>query len=300
MTKPAPLTAARRESPWKLGDLTLWHLARDVFREIAANDLPGQAAQLAFYFIFALFPLIFLMVTLFGFFASHSHELQNHLMSFFAELLPPAAFQLLKTVGGQLIANADGGRVTVGIVSALWFASGGVSSMISALNLAYHVRESRSWLKVRAIALGLTLLISILLFVALFIALVSSHFIDWLWRGLSFEPMVIRLWKIFQWPAAFLFVTVSCSAIYYLGPDLKNRRWNWFTPGTAFSASVWLIASVGFRIYLHFFNTYSASYGSLGAVMILLVWLYVAGLAYLVGGAIDAEIARSAMRESQM
>lgn len=261
MIKPASHSATQDESALKLGGLTPWHLVRNVFPEIVANDLPGQAAQLAFYFIFALFPLIFLMMTLFGFFASHSHELQNHLMSFFAELLPPSAFQLFKTVGVQLAANASGGKLTVGVVSALWFASGGVSSVISALNLAYHVVESRSWLKVRAIALVLALLISILLFTALFIAMVSSHLIGWLWAWLRFQPLVVRLWKIFQWPAAFLFVTVSCSVIYYWGHDLKDRRWNWFTPGTAFSASVRLLASLGFRIYLEFFNTYGASYG---------------------------------------
>jgi membrane protein len=115
-------------------------------------------------------------------------------------------------------------------------------------------------------------------------------------EGASLGANCDRFWKIFHWPAAFLFVTVSCSGIYYLGPDLNNRRWDWFTPGTAFSASAWLMASVGFRIYLHFFNTYDASYGSLGTVMILLVWLYVAGLAYLVGSAFDAEIARVASR----
>jgi membrane protein len=94
-------------------------LARNVFRETTANDLLGQVAQLVFYFIFAFFPLIFLMMRLFGFFASQSHELQNNLMSFFAQLLPPAAFQLLKAVGGQLAENASGRRLTVGVVSAL-------------------------------------------------------------------------------------------------------------------------------------------------------------------------------------
>jgi membrane protein len=294
MTSSQTSTAKQPKSLWKLGGLTPWRLVRNVFDEISANDSLGRASELAFDFLFALFPLILLMVTLFGLFAPRSVELQNDLLSYFADFLPPAAFQLLRATATELAAKAGGGKLTFGIVFVLWFASGGVSSMISALNLAYHVREARSWFKVRTIALGLTLLISILLFTALFLVLVSSHFVDWLGAELRLQPMIVLIWKTAQWPAAILFVVMSYSVIYYCGPDLKERRWHWITPGSAFGGFLWLLASVGFRIYLHFLNTYSASYGSLGAVMILLVWLYVTGLAFLIGGAINAEIERAA------
>jgi membrane protein len=110
--------------------------------------------------------------------------------------------------------------------------------------------------------------------------------------------MVVLIWKGIQWPAAILFVSISCSLIYYFGPNLKERRrWHWFTPGSAFGGFVWLVASFGFRIYLLFFDSYSISYGSLGAVMILLVWLYVTGLACLIGAEINAEIERAGRRE---
>jgi membrane protein len=299
MTNPEPRNAKQFKTLWKLGGLTPWQLGRDVFEEIITNSLFGRAAELAFYFLFALFPMILLMVTLFGLFASQSIELQNDLFSYFADFLPPAAFQLLRTVATELVANASSGKLTFGIVSALWCVSGGVSSMISALNLAYRVRETRSWFKVRAIALGLSLLISILLLAALFFVLVGSDFVDWLGAKLRLHPVVVLVWKSIQWPAAILFVTMSCSLIYYCGPDLKERlRRHWLTPGSAFGAFVWLVASFGFRVYLHFFNNYSASYGSLGAVMILLVWLYVAGLAYLIGAEINAEIERAGRRGS--
>jgi membrane protein len=144
MTSPEPSNGKQFKTLWKLGGLTPWQLGRDVFEEIIANNLFGRAAELAFYFLFALFPMILLMVTLFGLFASHSIELQNDLLSYFADLLPPAAFQLLRTVARELAANASGGKLTFGIVTALWCISGGVSSMISFLNVAYHVREARS------------------------------------------------------------------------------------------------------------------------------------------------------------
>ena len=275
MTNPQASTARQFRSLWKLGGLSPRQLGRNVFEEIIANNLFGRAAELAFYFLFALFPLILVMMTVFGLFASHRVELQNDLLSYFADFLPPTAFRLLRRVATELATNASGGKLTFGIVSALWCGSGGVSSMISALNLAHHVRESRSWFNVRAIALGLTLLISILLLAALFFVLVGSHFVGWFGTEHRLHPIVVFVWKAIQWPAAILFVTMSCSAIYYCGPDLKNRHWHWMTPGSAFGAFVWIVASFGFRTYLHFVNNYSATYGSLGAVMILLVWLYV-------------------------
>jgi hypothetical protein len=143
---------------------------------------------------------------------------------------------------------------------------------------------------------GLTLLISILLFAALFFVLVGSYFVGWFGTEHRLRPIVVFVWKAIQWPAAILFVTMSCSAIYYCGPDLKNRHWHWMTPGSALGAFVWIMASLGFRMYLHFVNNYSATYGSLGAVMILLLWLYVSGLAYLLGGTINAQIQLAAWR----
>jgi membrane protein len=298
MAKAKPPIAKQYESLWKLGGLTPRRLARNVWAEIGANNLLGRASELAFDFLFALLPLILFMLTLFGLFASRSVELQSDFLSYFSDFLPPAASQLLRTTVAELAARASGGKLTFGVVVALWFASGGTSSMISALNLAFHVGETRSWLKVRAIALGLTLFISILLLTAFFIVLVSGDFVDWLGTELQLLPVVVLAGKTLRWPAATLFVVFSYSLIYYLGPDLEGRRWHWITPGSAFGALLWLLSSIGFRVYLHFFNSYGTSYGSLGAVMILLVWLYVTGLAFLIGGEMNAEIERAAVQRS--
>ncbi len=166
--------------------------------------------------------------------------------------------------------------------------------MISALNLAYRVQETRSWLKVRAIAIVLTLMISILLLMALILVLVSSHLFDWIGAELRLQPIIVQWGMAFQWPAAVLFVMISYSLIYFAGPTLSARYWHWVTPGSAFGTLLWFLASLGFREYLLFYNTFSATYGSLGAVMILLVWLFVTGLTFLVGGEINAELERAA------
>ncbi len=288
-----PGTGEQLESIWKLGGLTLWQLTRRVVRGIDEDDLFGRASELAFNFLLALFPLLLFMLALFGLFASRSDELQRSLLSYFAHFLPPPAFQLLRAITIEMAANATSGKLTFGIVLTLWFASGGMSSMISTLDAVYHVREFRSWFRVRVIALGLTIAISILLLTSLLIVLVGGHFGDWIGIKLHLTSSTVFVGKGLQWATAVLFVNLSFSLIYYCGPSLDQRHWHWITPGSMFGGFLWLAASAGFRVYLHFFNTYTATYGSLGAMMILLVWLYVTGLAFLIGGEINAQIERA-------
>ena len=287
-------TAELGTSIWKLGGLTFWQLTKRVLHAVDEHDLLDYASGLAFNFLLALFPLLLFILALFGLFASRSSELQTSLLSYFSDFLPPSAFQLLNGTMNELAKTASGGKATFGIVLALWIGSGGISSMISTLNGAYRARESRSWLRVRATAVGLTIAISILLLAALFILLAGGQIVDWLGLKLNLGSAVVIAWKGMQWLAAAVFAIVSFWMVYYCGPSLGRRHWYWSMPGSIFGAFLWLASSVGFRVYLHFFNTYTATYASLGAVMILLVWLYVTGLAFLVGGEINAEIERAA------
>ena len=286
----------RSESIWNTSGLSFWKVTRAVIHGIAEDDLLGRASELAFNFLLALFPLLLFMLALFGLFASRSYQLQNSLLYYFSHFLPPAASQLLKESMIELAGSATRGKLTAGMVLALWFASGGMTSMMSTLNAAYRVRETRSWVKIRMIALGLTLAISTLLLISLLIVLVGGHLVDWIGAELHLSFVVLVVWKGLQWTAALLFVALSFSLIYYCGPSLGNRRWHWNTPGSVVGVFLWFAASVAFRVYLHFFNSYTVTYGSLGAVMILLVWLYVTGFAFLVGGKINAEIDRAALR----
>ena len=287
-------SAQRPESLWKLGGLTLWQLTRNVIRESIEDHLLERASGLAFDFFLALFPLLFFLLTLFGLFASRSSQLQTSLLAYFADFLPPAGFEILRKVIEELATNASSGKLTFGILVALWFASGGVVSMISTLNAVYHVREARSWFKVRAIALGLTLALSVFILAALFIVFVGGYVADWAGRELHLRSAAVIVWKELQWPAAILFMVASYSSIYYFGPDLPERTWHWISPGSGFGVVLWLAASGGFRVYLNYVNTYTTTYGSLGALIVLLVWLYVTGLAFLIGGEVNAQIERAA------
>jgi membrane protein len=281
-------------SIWQLGGLRPKDLAKRVWSGIDESNLLGRAAELAYNFLVAIFPMMLFLLALFGLFASENTQLRGNLLYYFSRLLPPSAFDLMSRTISEVTRNSSGGKLTFGILLALLSASGGMSSLISGLNGAYGVRESRSWLKVRAIALGLTVAISTLVVGALALVLVGDKVAEYMGHLLHLGPWAVLIWKILQFPIALIFVVVSFSLIYYFGPDLKEQHWYWVTPGSFFGVLLWLAASLGLRVYLHFFNSYSKTYGSLGTVIILLIWLYVTGLAFLFGGEINAQIEHAA------
>ncbi|HTC65057.1 MAG TPA: YihY/virulence factor BrkB family protein [Candidatus Saccharimonadales bacterium] len=278
---------------WNLGGLTPWGLTKRVLRDALEDDLTQRASSLAFDLLLAFFPLLVFLLAIFGLFASRSVELRIDLLSYFADFLPPEAFQLLSHTIDELAENASKGNLTISILGVLWFASGGISSMISGLHWAYRVKDNRSWIKVRVVAIGMTLFIAVLIFSALSLVLVGGFLINWAAGTLHLNSVMIAIWKVLQWPIAWLFVVCSYALIYSYGPNAERRHWYWITPGSTFGALLWLASSVGFRVYLNFSNRYTAIYGSLGAVVILTVWLYVTGLTFLVGGEIDANIERA-------
>jgi len=279
---------------WKFGGLAPLQLAKIVIDGIAEDDLLERAAELAYNFLFALCPLMILLLSLFGLFARHRAELLSSFLSYVSLLLPPVAFELVRETVDEIVRTTGGGKLTFSLVLTLWFASGGMSSMISTLNAAYRVRESRTFLRYRALALGLTIAIAILLVSALFLVLVGDHLSALLAAFLGLESAGIIASEIVQWIAVLFFLSLSFSLIYYFGPNLEGKRWYWITPGSIVGVFLWLATSSAFRFYLHFFHSYSRTYGSLGAVMILLVWLYVTGLAFLIGGEINAKIEHAA------
>src|SRR5438105_4262294 len=280
-------TKQQVESIWKLGGLRPRQLAKEVWHELNHDDVWSIASALAYSFLLAIFPMLLFLVALFGFFASQRAELQNNLFYYFSQALPPAAFQLVSKTLNEIIKNSGGGKLTLGIVLALWSGAGGMTSLISGLNAAYHVRESRSFVKVRLIAVGLTLAVSILVVAALFVVLMGGNAAEFIGAKLNLGDVTILAWKVLQWPIAFGFLILAFALIYYFGPDIKEQHWYWITPGSLVGVILWLLVSVGFRVCLHFFNSYSKTYGSLGAVVILMLWLYITGLAILIGGELN-------------
>jgi len=289
-------TKEQLRSIWQLGGLTVRQLAKRLWTGITEDNVLGRSSELAYNYLLAIFPFLVFLLTLFGIFVSRSTQLQSNRFFYFAQILPPAAFQLVTKTIDEVIKSSTRGKLTFGIVFALWAASGGMTTMISVLNGAYRVRESRSWLRAHAIALGLTIAISLLLVSALVMVLLGGQVAEFAGAKLHLGSFAVMAWKVLQWPAALFLLVFAFSLIYYFGPDVKEQHWYWITPGSVFGVALWLAASFGLRAYIHFFNTYSKTYGSLGAVIILLLWFYVTGLAFLIGAEINSEIEQAAAR----
>jgi membrane protein len=271
-------------SLWRFGGLTPLKLTRLGIKKIDEDELSTRSAALSFYFLLALFPMFLFLLSLIGLIAGHGSQMGNNIVAAIGQLAPGSSSEVLKQVVQQTLTNSGGLKLAAGILGALWAASGGMGAIITSLNVIYRVKETRPWWKQKLTVIGLTLALALLILVASALVLYGGSIGQLIATRVGVGKAFWILWRIVQWPMTFLAMFLSFSIIYYFGPDLQERKWYWVTPGSAVGVILWLIASVGFRIYLHFFNTYSAMYGSLGAVIILMLWLYITGFAILVGG----------------
>jgi membrane protein len=281
--------STKAPSLWKFGGIGPIRLGKRVWKEFDHDDVYGKAAQLAYYFLLAVFPALLFMVSLLGFLAGPGTELRASLFHTLQSILPPESSQLVSKTVDEVSSAAGGGKLTFGIVTALWAASGGLSALMSTLNVAYEVKETRGWFKTKAIALALTIELAFLIIVALTLVLFGGKLGEMVagrigWHGFG------AVWQVLQWPVVLGAMLLAFASVYYFAPNLKKPEWYWVSPGAVVGLIVWLAVSFAFRLYLQFFNSYSKTYGSLGAVIILMLWFYLTGLAVLIGGEVNSEI----------
>ena len=222
-------------------------------------------------------------------------SLQSSLLNYSPRFMPGEASGLVQKTLQEIANYSSGLKLALGLALALWSGSGGVISIMDALNRCYHVKDARPWWKRRLVAIGLTVAISALTILALAIVLYGSEIAGFVGAHTGLSTPMVNMWHIAQWPIALFFVVISFALLYYWGPDAE-QQWQWITPGSLVGVLVWVGVSLVFRVYLHFFNSYSKTYGSLGAAIVLLLWLYISGLALLLGGEINAEIENAAAR----
>lgn len=294
MPDSALTTGQQLRSIWELGGLTWRELARRVWGGINRNELIDRAYELAYNFLLAVFPMLLFLIGLLGMLASEGSKLRSDLFYDCRLVLPPAAYDLLIQTIREVTPNSTGGKLTFGLLFALYSASAGMTQLMSTLNAAYEVRESRSWLKVHVVSLVLTLAMSCLLLAALFLVLAGGQMVASAGAALGFHAAVWIAVRALQWAFALGFVVFAFAAIYYFAPDVHEQHWYWITPGSVVGVVLWGIASAAMRFYLHFFNTYTRTYGSLGAVIILMLWFYLTGLSFLIGSQINATIEHAA------
>ena len=286
-------------SLWALGGLTWRELAKRVWNEIQEVNVFGRAAELSYYFLLALFPFLIFLTSVIGLVLGSGTGTRHMLFNYLARIMPPSAFQLIDNTMLEVSSSSSGGKLSFGLLAALWAASNGLTAITDSLNSAYDVTETRSWWKRRLVSIGLTTALSVLIIGALILVVAGGRIAEWLAGAYGFGPVFPLTWKIIQWPVVLACMMFAFALIYFFAPDIREQKWKWLTPGAAIGVALWLLISIAFRVYLHFFDSYSATYGSLGAVIILMLWLYFTGAAVLVGGELNSEIENAAAQQGE-
>jgi membrane protein len=256
-------------------------------KETIADDCLGLAAQLSYYLFLALFPAILFLLALGSFF-----PLQDLTGDVVRLLQPIASREIITLLAEQMqriSEQEDGGLLTFGVLAALWSSSAAMVAVTSSLNAAYDIEEGRPWWKVRLIAIGLTVALAVFFLLSFTLVLAGPTMAEYLGRTLHLGAIVEWSWKILQWPIAFLLVSTAIGIVYYVAPDAE-QDWVWISPGALVATVLWLVASLGFKVYVTRFADYNATYGAIGGVMVLMLWFYVSSLAILVGAEMNAEI----------
>lgn len=277
--------------------MTPWQLLRRVWRDIGEQRIMDRAASLSYYFLFALFPTLIFLTSLLGLFPDQ--RLMDEFLGYVAQVLPGDAFSILQKTLSEIVRGAGSGLLSIGAFGTLWAASAGMASIMAALNAAYNVTEPRPWWKHRLTAVVLTLAFSVFILTAMLLLFfggeLGQRVAEWAGLGGAFEVV----WGVLRWTIVIAAVLVAIAFVYYLAPAVK-QRWVWVTPGSVFALAAWLAVSSGLKFYVGNFAKYNAVYGSIGGVVLLLIWLYWSGLVLLIGAEINSQIERAAAERGRL
>ncbi|MGQ0811475.1 MAG: YihY/virulence factor BrkB family protein [Nitrospiraceae bacterium] len=278
-------------NPWRLGDLSIIELGRRLWKESQSDDILGRAAQLAYYFVLALFPALLFLTALVGFLPLE--RIMPRLMNYLGNLLPSDALSLVEKYLQQVVRGSGKDILSLGLVGALWASSSGVTAVMDSLNAVYNAAETRPYWKVRLIAVAMTVGLAGFIIASTTLVLYGEHIGAWVANLIGFGWLFTMGWVLVQWPLAVALMLFAVGVLYYFAPNI-DQDWQWVTPGSLFAVVMWLIVSLGFKLYVENFGNYNAAYGSIAGVIVLMLWFYLSGIVLLSGGEINSEIAKAA------
>jgi membrane protein len=287
------VSASPMSSLWNLQGVPFMVVAKRTFNSFLADNLLGRAAELGFYFLFALFPTLVSASSMLGLAARSATHIYTTLLAYLSVVIPPSAMGIVMETFNQTTAASSSGKVTFGLVAAIWSASVGFSAIQGTLNVVYKVPETRAYWKARLSAIAVTTMLSVLITVLLAAMFGGDMLATYAEKVIYHHALGIAvavLSRLIAWSIAAALLSLIFAVIYYFAPDVKKSRWHWLSPGAAIGILAWIAASLGLRVYLHFFDNYSVTYGSLGAVIILLTWFYISGVMLLLGAEVNSEI----------
>ncbi|PZO66985.1 MAG: hypothetical protein DI498_04345 [Paracoccus denitrificans] len=285
-----PLRPGAPASPWQLSKASWKRVALQVWDQIGIDRVTSVAGGVTFFGLLALFPGITMLVSLFGLVADRQTILND--LQMLHQILPPSAVEL---IAGQIKAIVETPASTLSLATimslliAIYSANGGMKAMIDALNVAWYESETRGIIQLNLVSLVFTLgAVSLIIVMMILIAILPAV--------LSFLPYSSQAVQLLRWPLIFAMLLGSLAALYRWGPSRKDARWQWVSPGAAFASVALIIASMGFSWYASNFANYNQTYGSIGAAVVLMMWLWIASIVILVGAEVNSEIEREIKR----
>ncbi|NQX27494.1 YihY/virulence factor BrkB family protein [Microbacteriaceae bacterium VKM Ac-2854] len=282
--------------PDEISDITKqswFYTLKKTLREFGADQCTDLAAGLTYYAVLALFPGLLAVVSVLGLFGA-AQKTTDTVLELMSNLASPQAVEVLRGPVEQLTSSpAAGIAFATGLIGALWSASGYVGGFGRAMNRIYDVDEGRPIWKLRPTMLGVTLFTVVLLVIAALILVLSGPVATAVGDVIGLGEGTLLVWNIAKWPVLGIIAVVVIAVLYYWAPNIRQPKFRWMSLGALLALVIWLIASVGFGLYVANFSNYDATYGSLGAVIVFLLWIWITNLALLFGAEFDAELERA-------
>jgi membrane protein len=261
----------------------------ETYEDVPRNHTLQMAAALSYHFVVSFFPALILLSAMVAYLPVP--DLFNQALSIMARLLPPDSMGLIRRVLSDVITPNRGTFLSLGVLGTLWTSSGGFSAAIEALNIAYGVQDDRPFWKTRPLAVGLAIVIGALVLVALSVMIVGPTFGEWLADRVHLSRLFVIVWPYIHWSIAIVFTILAVEALYFLAPNVRQRL-RATLPGAILAVSCWIALSYLLGLYFRHFAHFNKTYGTLGAGIALMTWLYWTGFALLVGAELNCELAK--------
>lgn len=287
----------KKIKPIGFAGLSIYDVATFFWKGLMKGAITTRASSLAFNFFLAFFPSVIVFFTLIPYIPIDG--LQETLMDLLSVVLPPSTNEITFNTLDDIINNPRGGLLSMGFILALYFSTNGVNSLIEAFNSSFHIKETRPLIQQRALSLGITLLLSLMLIMAISFIIFGKLAVNYLtdFKLISIYQGELILYG--KWLVMLLILFLGISTLFHLGPSSKNK-WNLFSPGSIFATIFIIITSVGFNYYINHFSQYNKVYGSIGTLMIILIWMYFNSIILLTGFELNASISNAKKKKENL
>lgn len=267
-------------SPW-------FDTGKQLIQKMNSNRITGLAAEQAFYYLLSIFPLLILLLSILPYLSINPQVISNFSQNF----MPIETSQLMEETFISILSQRSNSLLTIGIVGTIWSASNGINAFIHSMNIAFDVKETRNYLMNRLLAIIMTFGLICAFIIALLLPVFGNIILDFIDKFLSISYEIQNLIHVLRWGIAVIIISIILAFLYKVAPNI-HLSFKHVLVGAVIAAILWILVSLGFSFYVNNFGNYSATYGSLGGVIVLMLWLYLMGLSLIIGGEINAFLYR--------